>query len=435
MPKQGNTVEECILVSWRKKKGDQITEGEILADIETDKAVFELEAPAAGTLLETFFDAGDIVPVLINIGVIGEKGEDTGKFRPSDIPAAPPAGGAAAPPVKGPDPVQAPSVPSPVTGHPAAPQPAAAVPQAAPAEVFLGPRARKFAEKHPELATSLQGTGPGGRILETDVLQAATAGPRLSFLARQLIGEGYGMPAQGTGINGLVLGEDMLKPGVPLSNIRSVIASRMKASLTDMAQYTLNGSAEAVGLLQARKTVKAGKGSPGFVDINLNDMVMYCVIKALEAVPELNAEFIDGKIHRHDHVDIAFACDTPKGLMVPVIRKSETLSLKELARRLKILTQDAVEGRVAPDDLTGGSFTVSNLGIFGIESFTPIINAPQVAILGVCTIAPKPVRRNGNIEFVDHIGLSLTSDHQAVDGAPAARFMKLLMETISQFQL
>jgi pyruvate dehydrogenase E2 component (dihydrolipoamide acetyltransferase) len=151
-------------------------------------------------------------------------------------------------------------------------------------------------------------------------------------------------------------------------------------------------------------------------------------------MPELNAEFIDGKLRRHEHVHIGFAADTPRGLLVPVVRNSETLSLPELAVKLKSLAAQAAEGAISPDDLAGATFTVSNLGSLGIESFTPILNPPQVAILGVDAIELRPVRRDGQVDFVDRIGLSLTCDHQVIDGAPGARFLLVVRECIENIE-
>jgi len=208
----------------------------------------------------------------------------------------------------------------------------------------------------------------------------------------------------------------------------------MRESLATTAQYTMNASAMATGLLSLRARIKAAQQQEDSASITISDMVMFCVIKALEAVPEVNVEFVDGKIYLNAGIHIGFACDTPKGLLVPVIRDSQKLTLRELAQRIRDLSKKAIEGGISPEDLSGGTFTVSNLGTYGIESFSPILNPPQVAILGVNTIELKPVRRNGAIEFVEHIGLSLTCDHQVIDGAPGARFLKTVKEQIENIE-
>ena len=165
--------------------------------------------------------------------------------------------------------------------------------------------------------------------------------------------------------------------------------------------------------------------------ININVLVLLATIQALKEFPQLNAEFIDGKIYENKDINLCFACDTPQGLVVPVIHKSQNLTPEALAARVKTLAQQAEAGALTPDDLAGGTLTVSNLGNYGIESFTPILNAPQVALLGINAIQLKPVRVNGEIQFVDYIGFSLTLDHQVIDGAPGAQFLQRLCEIVA----
>ena len=216
--------------------------------------------------------------------------------------------------------------------------------------------------------------------------------------------------------------------GAPISSVRQRIAKRLKESLSTTAQYTLNGSANAAGLLAVRKKMKASAATS---DININDLVVFCTVRALLEAPDVNATFVDGALYRHASVHVGFACDTDRGLVVPVVHDSQDLSLPGLARRMKQLAAQAVAGSITVDDLSGGTFTVSNLGSLGVESFTPVLNPPQVAILGVNAIGLKPVRKaDGNLEFIDSIGLSLTLDHQVVDGAPGARFLRVLREKI-----
>ena len=267
----------------------------------------------------------------------------------------------------------------------------------------MSPRARRFAEEHGFFPSAVAGSGPGGRILEEDLNQ-------LYYRARQPV------------------------PSTSPSRLRGTIARRMRQSLASTAQYTLNASAVAAGLLALRARIKSEGSAEDASAVNINAMVLFCAIKALEEVPEVNVEFLDGAIHQHSSIHVGFACDTPRGLLVPVIRDSQHLTLSQLAGQIKRLTAGAIEGSLAPDDLAGGTFTVSNLGTYGIESFSPILNPPQVAILGVNTIQLKPVRRDGAIEFVDHIGLSLTCDHQVIDGAPAARFLSTVREQIEQIE-
>ncbi len=429
MPKLGNTVEECLLAKWRKQKGEAVAPGDVIAEIETDKATFDVTAPSGGMMLATFFGEGALVPVYTNICVIGEPGEDAEPFRTAakaSTAAAEtvvrPASPAAAAPVSAPAQVQ--------TGQAAPPPPAP--PRN---EVFLSPRARRFAERHHFAPAQVAGSGPGGRVLESDIRQAYYASPHLTPLAAKYVEEGYEAKPKGTGPAATVLARDLGEPPVPLSNIRARTARRMRESLATTAQYTLHSSADATGLLALRRKVKAAREQgAGLADVNIGDMVMFAAVKALAQVPSLNVEFVDGKLYQRKSIHIGFACDTPKGLLVPVVHGCEELEIGALAARAKGLAEQAVGGTLALDDMSGATFTLSNLGSFGIESFTPILNPPQVAILGVNAIQLKPVRRGGKVEFGDFIGLSLTLDHQIIDGAPGARFLQVLSGCIADIE-
>ncbi|MGE5570936.1 MAG: dihydrolipoamide acetyltransferase family protein [Rhodospirillales bacterium] len=423
MPKLGNTVEQCLLGRWVKRAGDTVDAGELIAEIETDKATFELVAPVGGTVLETFFGEGELVPVYTNVCVIGKPGESTEEFRPRKDAAA-------AVPVEREE----------VSTKTAAIQPQAARAEtatiAAPrdGEVHVSPRARRFAAERgidPRLAA---GSGPGGRILEQDVKALYFSSPRISPLARVQIESGRELRGEGSGPNAAVLSRDLSEPGARMSGIREKIARRMRESLASTAQYTLSSSAEATGLLALRKKIKAAHQAGRLPDININELVVFACVKALREMPQLNAELIDGKIYQHSRVHIGFACDTPRGLLVPVVRDCQDLALPALAEKIKLLAQQALDGTIAPDDLSGATFTVSNLGSLGIESFTPILNSPQVAVLGVNAIQLKPVRRGARVRYVEYIGLSLTCDHQVIDGAPGARFLRVLAGVIENIE-
>jgi pyruvate dehydrogenase E2 component (dihydrolipoamide acetyltransferase) len=212
-----------------------------------------------------------------------------------------------------------------------------------------------------------------------------------------------------------------------LSTTRQTIARRTRESLASTAQYTLHGWAHAGGLIAASAR---GRMSARSGEITVTHLVSFCLIRALKANPAVNAQFTDRHIVEHSTVHLAFACDTPRGLIAPVVRDAQQLSLTALAQRMRELANEAVRGTLGPDDLAGATFTISNLGALGIESFTPILNPPQVAILGVGAIHVRPVRTPGGIEFVDAIGLSLTCDHQVIDGAPGARFLQALAHEI-----
>ena len=429
MPKLGNTVEECLLTAWRKTRGDPVQEGEVIADIETDKTTFELTAPAGGILLEAFFEAGALIPVFSTVCVIGEVGESveelrgsTGAARPDDgaLPGDAPArdareAAAAAPPAgAGPAGVHSPRVTS------------SSVAASGP----LSPRARRFSREHGFHPAAVAGSGPGGRVVETDLRALLQTSRRAPGAAPEA---GPRVPVDDAGVGGDARQTSGGPPSsARLSLVRRTIGRRLRESLGSTAQYTLHGSANAGPLLLLRRRFKAAPETAG---ISIGDLVVFCAIQALLEVPDLNAELIDDTLHRHQDVHMAFACDTPRGLMVPVIRSSQTLSLPALSGRIKELAAQAVAGTIAPDDLSGGTFTVTNLGSFGVEAFTPVINPPQVAVLGVDAIQVKPIRKpDGNIEFIDAIGLSLTVDHQWVDGAPGARFLGTVREKIEKVE-
>ena len=383
VPKVGNTVEEVMVGEWRKHKGDRVTADEVIVEIETDKTTFEITAPVSGTLLEVFFEQGALVPVFAKLCVIGEPGEDAADAGPATADRAPEP---APPPV---------AVPSLAVADGKA--------QAGPPTAAISPRARRFAQQHNFTPPPLAGSGPGGRVLEADVRGAYAAAPSL--------------------------------PAAPsaerVSGIRETIARRMRESLSTTAQYTMHTSAGAGGLLALRARFKV---SPGLTGITIGDMVLFCVTKALAEAPALNAEFIDGRILRHTDINLGFACDTDRGLFVPVVKQCQKLTLAELSARVGQLAEQAVRGTISTDDMRGATFTVSNLGNLGIECFTPILNPPQVAILGVDAIQLKPVRRDGGVAIVDSIGLSLTCDHQVIDGAPGARFLQIVARKIEQVE-
>ncbi|MGD0497880.1 MAG: dihydrolipoamide acetyltransferase family protein [Bryobacteraceae bacterium] len=415
-PKLGNTVEECLVSQWRKRKGDLVSAGDVVVEIETDKAAFEVAAPVGGMLLATFFDEGALVPVYTNLFVIGEPGEDVEAYRP----------GAVAPGPKG-----APSA----SGGLSAEQEAPLTPKTPPAETggATSPRARRFAEERGLNPAGVPGSGPGGRVLENDLRKLYDSTPRVSSAARQRLEEGAEFRGEGSGAAGRILAADLGPPAAPLSRIRATIARRMRESLATTAQYTLHASANAASLLALRKRIKDAAGGP---DITIGDLVAFCAVKALLEFPDVNAEFIGGKIYRRPEIHLGFACDTPRGLMVPVVRNAHQLDLAELALRMKELAAQALGGGISADDLSGGTFTISNLGGLGIESFTPLLNPPQVAVLGVDAIQVKPVRRgsDGAVVFIDSIGLSLTCDHQVVDGAPGARFLQAVKNKIENVE-
>lgn len=409
MPKAGITVESCIIGKWEKKVGDKVSLGDILFTYETDKASFECESTAEGELLEIFYQDGDEVPCLVNVCAVGEKGEDCSALRPEgSAPAAAP------------------------EAAPAAAEAPAAAPAAveAPAEVREGapvsPRARKLAETAGVDASLAAGTGPNGRIIEKDVRKLMAEGAPNKEAAAPAAAAETAVAAEPAAA--AVDYTDSKLPG-----IRKVIASSMMNSLHGSAQLTHHFSFDATAIKSYRAMMKAAGGD--YAGVTLGDMVLYAVSRTLLNHPDMNAHMLDEKtIRRFNAVHLAVAVDTPRGLLVPVIRNADTKSLLQISKELKELAAQAISGAINPDKLSGGTFTVSNLGSFGVEQFTPIINAPQTGILGVCTMTDRPRKgKDGNIELYSAMGLSITYDHRAVDGAPASRFMQELCRNLEQF--
>ena len=407
MPKAGITVESCIIGKWKKAVGDHVAMGEILFDYETDKASFECESTAEGELLEIFFSDGDEVPCLVNVCAIGAKGEDCSALRPD---------GAA--PVAAPAPEAAPAA----AETPAAPAPVAAPAAAAVSGAPVSPRARKLAESAGVDAAQAAGTGPNGRIIERDVRQLMKDGAPVQAVQATT----PAAAAQTTAAEAEY--ED-----VKFSNIRKVIAKGMVTSLQTMAQLTEHFTFDASAIQGYRKLLKSMEGD--YAGITLGDMLLFAVSRTILDYPDLNANTVgEDTVRRFKHVNLGVAVDTPRGLMVPTIFNADQKSLLEISKEVKTLAAEARSGKINPDLLAGGTFTVTNLGSAGVEMFTPVINPPQTGILGVCGITQRvKAGKDGQIALYPAMGLSLTVDHRVVDGAPAAYFMKALCKNLEQF--
>jgi pyruvate dehydrogenase E2 component (dihydrolipoamide acetyltransferase) len=282
----------------------------------------------------------------------------------------------------------------------------------------------------------LSGTGPQGRVIERDVREAADSG-RLTPLARKLVHDDPSLRAgAGTGLAGSITGKDLQKGTVdasddfeikPLTNIRKLIARAMYESLRNSAQLTHHLGADARRINELRRKIKKGVEAGTMQDITLNDMICFATIRALKKFPQVNAHLVGDSVKSFRGVHLGVAVDTERGLMVPAIRNADSLSITELSVRIRETATACRRGNVVPELLSSeaASFTVSNLGNYGVEIFTPVINLPQVAILGVNTIVLRPKDiGDGIIGFVPFLGLSLTYDHRAIDGGEATRFVK-----------
>ena len=456
MPKQGQSVESCIISEFKVKVGDSVKVGDVLFGYETDKATFEEASQVEGTVLAIFWADGDEIPVLQNVMVIGQPGESFEEFKPSAAeglssetiqPSA-----SSLPPTES-------AGPSHSSGH-GRPEVSEDTPSSAAGSITPGapvsPRARMMAAQKGVNTAQVAGSGPGGRIIARDVEAAAAAQGTLTGLAKAKMAQGgLASPGAGSGLAGAVKGADLKvwKPNhteglagegtefqvVKMSNMRKLIAKSMYNSLQNSAQLTHMLGADARKVMALRKKAKKALGE-GKVDVNItiNDFVCFAVIKALQQFPNLNSHCLGDSMRLFKNVNLGLAVDTERGLMVPAVPHADTLSIVELSKALKKVAEDSKKGSINPDLLSpeAASFTVSNLGGFGVEWFTPIINVPQSAILGVGTVVPRPVDQGGGeYAFVPYMGLSLTYDHRAVDGGEATRFLKQVAVEIEKLDI
>ena len=424
MPRQGQSVESCIITTWHKKVGDTVAEGDILFSYETDKSAFDEAAQVSGTMLAILFEEGDVVPCLDNVCIIGEAGEDI-----SAMVASAPAEEAAAETPAATEEVKAEVAPV-VT----------AAPVQAGELIRISPRAKNLALQTGVDMTKVAPTGPHGRIIERDINAALDAGYVANTAAVEAFLAGNPIVTEDTVEEAaaekkaeVVVSDDVRAyDEEALSGVRRVIARQMHASLSEMAQLTLNASFDATALMNFRASLKASGEALGLGKISLNDMVLFAVSRTLLNYPEINANLVDDKFRKFKHANIGLAVDTERGLLVPTLFASEKLSLTDLSAYAKSAAAKAREGKLTPDEMSGGSFTVTNLGSLGIESFTPVVNPPQTAILGVCAITYR-LKADGTT--YPAMGLSLTFDPRAVDGAPAARFLSDLCRALENFGL
>ena len=410
MPKQGITVESCILNKWNVKVGDTVKKGDVLFSYETDKSAFDQESEFEGEVLALFFEEGDEVPVLTNVCVIGKKGDDVSFFAPD---------GAAAPMVEE---VKA-----------EAPKAEAAPVATAPAQanndgrVFASPRAKNLANKLGVDLASVTATGPKGRIIEADV-RVASVNPKVKE-------EVVSAPVAEVKADKMANVDVKSYKDEKMSTIRKVIAKNMVLSLSTMAQLTHTLSFDCTNVMAFRKYLKDNAEQLKLPQITINHIIIFALSRVLKNHKDLNAHLVNGDTMRYfDHVNMGIATDTPKGLLVPTLFGADLMSLSEIAEKSKKLSNDAIAGKLSPDLLTGGSFTISNVGTMGIESFTPVVNPPQTGILGVNTMETKiKLGKNGEIIPYTSMALSLSYDHRALDGAPASRFLKDLKDYLENF--
>lgn len=420
MPKLGLTMTEGTLTRWLKAAGEPVKQGEILFEFESDKSVMEYEAPAEGTLAEILVSEGETVSC----------GTRLADFLTSkQVPAK--------------TQLDRPKISS-------SPIPESRSSKTSPGRIIATPAAKRVARELGVDLTTVAGRGPEGRIQQADV-EAAAHSDRPEAMAATRSGTPVAKRAavdlgidwtelSGSGPGGRVVKADVLAAAQispetaveveSLTVVRSIIARRMAESAFTAPHVTLFAEADATSLVEAR--IQFNAELAGTVKISYNAWLIAITARALGEHPHLNACLVGDEIHRYREINIALAVDTDRGLLVPVIRQADRLGLLTIQQTGDSLIQRALSGKSLPDDLTGGSFTITNLGMFEIDGFTPIINQPQAAILGVGRIVPKPIVIDSNVVVRQMMTLSLSFDHRLVDGGPAARFLQRIKQLIER---
>lgn len=469
MPSLGHTMEKGKVIEWLKQEGETLAKGEPMVVIETDKVVTEVEAPADGVLVRIVVPQEEERPIGATLALLGSPGEtlsasDIEQLLGDDgVASAAPA--AAAPAVSAANGATAASAPA-VSGAPAAGD-----------RVKISPVARKLAQDRGLDPATIPGSGPGGRITKDDVLRAAEAAAaasvsaaagasgervKISPIARKLAEE-YGIDAgtvAGTGPGGRITKDDILRAvemakaapaapaasaaaaaassiaaqTIPLTGIRGRVAERMYESWNTIPRVTEVVQVDMSATVAFREAMLGQWEQQFGVRISLNDLITKAVAIALSRHPRLNATMAEREVHVHDEINIGVAVNLDEGLIVPVVRQVDRKDLGQISRESRELAERARSGRMQLDDLSDGTFTITNLGTTGIDLFTPIINPPQVAILGVGMIQKRPVVVGDALAVRPSAYLCLVFDHRAVDGVPAARFLQELQQLLSKPQ-
>ena len=405
MPKLSDTMTVGTLVKWLKKEGDAVKSGDMLAEVETDKATMELESFFDGTLLAVFVKAGSQVPLGAALCAIGKPGEKVDAPAPKAEPAP------QAAPAPAPAPAAAPAAPVPAPAPAPAPEPVKAS-----GRIRVSPLARKLAAEKGVSLESLKGSGPGGRILRSDVLKGpskAAPAAAASFAVTSAKG-----PIQ----------EEKL---VPVSNMRGTIARRLLESKTQIPHFYLDIEVDAGPLLELRAQLNAALEKDG-VKLSVNDFVLKAAADALRRVPAVNCSWEGTAVRQHPAAHVSFAVAIEDGLITPVVRDAHLKSLFAISAEAKSLGKRAKEKKLAPAEFTGGTFCVSNLGMMGIDRFCAIINPPNAAILAVGTTVKKPVVKNDQIVIGQRMTLTLSADHRVVDGAVGATYLAALKDLLEK---
>jgi pyruvate dehydrogenase E2 component (dihydrolipoamide acetyltransferase) len=401
MPRLSDTMTEGVIAKWHKKVGDSVKPGDLLAEIETDKATMEFEAPVGGVLLYIGAPENQPIPVGVPIAIIGKPDEDISALLPKGDSSS----ASARPRDSEPALAASGSVPSPMP----APTPVEA---ASPSETRLkaSPLARKMAKEAGIDLRQLQGTGEGGRIIRRDVE---------AYLSRTAEIKAPSLPTPPS---------TAPYQEVPLSQMRKTIARRLTASMQEAPHFYLTRSIS----MEAAATWREKLNALSPTKISFNDLIIKAVAMALRKHPYLNAAWMGDHIRLYQEIHIGFAVAVDEGLIVPVIRHADRKGLSEIATETATLAQKARERKLSPEEYTGSTFSISNLGMFGIEEFTAVINPPEAAILAVGAIQPTPVVKGDKIEIERRMRVTLSCDHRVVDGATGAAFLATLTELLEE---
>jgi pyruvate dehydrogenase E2 component (dihydrolipoamide acetyltransferase) len=399
MPALSPTMTEGNLARWLKSEGDSVSPGDIIAEIETDKATMEVESVDEGVLGKILVAEGaEEIAVNTPIAVLLEEGEDSGALANFEAAAAPAPKPAAAPPEPAPAPAAAPA-PAP------APQPAAAPAAPAGERVFASPLARRMAEQQGIDLASISGSGPKGRIVKADI--EAYAG---------------GAPAPAAAKPGAPVAGETPYDLIPVNNIRKVVARRLTESKQQVPHFYLTVDCEIDALLKVRADLNA-RAKDGEFKLSVNDMVIKAVAVALMQVPAANASWTDAGIKQYKQADISVAVAIGDGLITPIVRNANGKGLRTISEEMLDLSARAREGRLAPEEFQGGTFSISNLGMYGVKDFQAVINPPQGCILAVGAGEQRPVVKEGALAIATVMSCTLSVDHRVVDGAVGAEFL------------
>ena len=418
MPALSPTMTEGNLAKWHKKPGDKVSAGDVIAEIETDKATMEVEAVDEGTLGEIKVPEGTQgVKVNEVIATLLGEGEKAGA---APAPAAAPKPATQPPAAAAPAPAPAPA--------PAAPKPMAASPTsvAPDSRIFVSPLARRMAEQAGVNLGSLQGSGPGGRIVKADIEAAISGGAPRAAAAPAATPQAKAVPASQAHVE---------MPGMPAydefpnNNVRKVVARRLTESKQQAPHFYLSLDCEIDALLKLRADLNARAEKEG-VKLSVNDLVIKAAAIALRKVPAANASYTEAAIRRYKTVDISVAVAIPDGLITPIVKNADTKGLATISSEMKDLAARARSGKLKPEEFQGGTFSISNLGMYGIREFAAVINPPQGAILAVGAGEQRPVVKNGALAIATVMTVTLSVDHRVVDGAVGAEYLAALKKLI-----